>query len=255
MATYYTAPPNQSDLVLHKGDILDITSLGRADGTFVENGGQENVLFGGESVGTTVSNGGVENVDEGGVSYSTADGGYEHVYDGGVSRNSFVSNLEVVDQGGVSVDTRIAFGAELVYGESDHTIVSFKGVERVYGVANGTIIEDRGSEQVSVKGQAHDVTFAGPGAVLKLANPAGLTGVLSEWQVGDTVDLAHTHVSSVSETGNVLMVNYGQNQSVEYTLANQQADTHVTFHSDGSGGTDLVLTTGVQHLHHGHVFV
>ena len=253
--TVYTAPPTRFGLVLHQDDRLDIRAGGFAHGTRVDLGGDENVYSGGSSVGTIVHRGGVEFVHSGGVSnFTSLDGGHERLFDGGVSRNTTVSDggLEYVDHGGVSYGTKIQRGgAEYVRedGVSNSTVVGAGGRETVDGLANDTII-DAGGREVVDAGQAHNVAFAGARAVLELHNPADLTGVLSGWQVGDIVDLQHTHVSSVSETSNVLTVNYGHNQSVEYTLANQQTGTHVSFHSDGFGGTDLVLTTGVQPLHH-----
>lgn len=259
--TVYTAPPNQNGLVLHQGDRLDIGAGGFAFNTTVNFGGDENVYNGGSSVGTIAHLNGAEFVYSGGVSnFTSLVGGYERLYDGGVSRNTTVSGggLEYVDRGGVSYGTKLQDGGiEYVRedGVSNSTVVRGGGVERVDGLANDTIIDAGGREDIFEHGQAHNVTFAGARALLELENPAELTGVLAGWHVGDIVDLPHTRVSSVSETGNVLTVNYGANHTVEYTLANQQADTHVTFHSDGHGGTDLVLTTGVQPLSHPGLFV
>lgn len=254
--TVYTAPPNTNGLVLNQGDELKVQAGGTAYNTIVNLYGLEDVYNGGASVNTTVTRGGGEFVHSGGVSnFTSLDGGYEHLYSGGISRNTTVSDggAEYVDRFGVSYGTKLERGgSEYVRedGVSNSTVIGTGGVERVDGLANDTIIDAGGREQVFVDGQAHNVTFAGARALLQLENPTGLTGVLSGWRIGDTIDLQRTHVHSVSETGNVLTVNYGNNQTVEYTLANQQADTHVAFHSDGRGGTDLVLATGVQPLTH-----
>jgi autotransporter passenger strand-loop-strand repeat protein len=90
--TTYTAPPDQFDLVLDNGDIL-------------------NVNRGGHSTFTTIKPGGIENVQSGGVAVSTfIDGGVEHVFRGGeaekVSFDAPNSTLELATPTGLTGSVR-----------------------------------------------------------------------------------------------------------------------------------------------------
>ena len=92
--TMYTAPPDQFDLVLDNGDIL-------------------NVNRGGHSTFTTIKPGGIENVQSGGVAVSTfIDGGVEHVFRGGeaekVSFDAPNSTLELATPTGLTGSVRRA---------------------------------------------------------------------------------------------------------------------------------------------------
>ena len=84
--TTYTAPPTQTHLVLHAGDVLDITgpsSTGApgAINTTVNSGAVVNVLLGGQAAGSLIFNGGVENVS--GISAQPIiAGGVENVEEG-----------------------------------------------------------------------------------------------------------------------------------------------------------------------------
>jgi autotransporter passenger strand-loop-strand repeat protein len=270
--TVITVPPNQNGFVIHPGDRLEVNTGGVAtnttvqgeavldirggvtNGTTVHWGGEENVYDSGVANGTTLHRVGVQFVYSGGVSNDTmVTGGYQRIESGGLSNHTTVFNegLEFVANGGTANDTAVdRGGGEFIAtgGVANHTVVNAGGAERVEGLANDTTIEARGRELVFDEGQAHNVTFAGSHATLELENPSGLTGVLADWQVGDVVDLLHTHVHSVDETGGVLTVTYGAGHTVTYMLADQQAGAHVAFRSDGHGGTDLILTTGADAL-------
>ncbi len=206
-------------------------------------------MNGGVSNDTTVGDRSLEFVGDGGVSNHTIvdRGGTEGVVDGGVSNDAIIhrggrENL----QGGVSNNTRLDAGAvESVSqdGVANHTIVGDHADLNVHngGVANNTVIDRGGVETVDRGGQANNVTFAGK-SILVLHSPTELTGTVSDWRIGDAIDLLNTQVTSVHQTGNQLTVSYGQDQKVTYALDAQQANTHVAFRSDGHGGTELILT-------------
>lgn len=97
--TMYTAPPNQHDLVLNNGDILNVNAGGHSDFTTINNGGIENVY--GDSHGTTVDNGGIQNVYGGSVETEIDKGGVENVQSGGVSIRTYIDGgVEHVLSGG-----------------------------------------------------------------------------------------------------------------------------------------------------------
>jgi hypothetical protein len=95
---------------------------------------------------------------------------------------------------------------------------------------------------VSAGGTAIGVGFGGPAGTLDLAQPQGLGGTISGWQVGDVIDFVSTSVTSAWIYGTSLSVIVSGGQTFSYQLSGQQADTLVSSKSDGNNGTDLVLT-------------
>jgi autotransporter passenger strand-loop-strand repeat protein len=215
--TTYTAPPNQTNLVLNKGDTLDVNSGGNATGTTI-NGGLEKVLAGGLDAGATIHHGGAQDVF--GVAF-------------GATIDS--RGLQVVEHGGTA----------------SHTTIN-DGSLHIRGFAVDTTINNGGGEIVSVVGVTENVTFGGDHALLAIAaNPSHLIGDVTNWRVGDIIDFRTTTVTSAHETGNVLTVTYGD-QSASYRLVGQQPNTKVEIQKDSFSGTELVLTplVGAQHHHH-----
>ena len=258
--TTFTAPPDQTDLVLNIGDILDVNSGGTATGTTISFGGIENVNGGGTATDTTIKALGIENVREGGTATDTSisRGGTENVDPGGIANGTIINGgTENVSRGGTATGTIINDGHEFVSGIANGTIINQFGFEHVRGISNNTTINNGGVEHVDAFGTANNVIFAGSRSVLELANPSGLKGTISDWHVSDVIDFLNTSVTSVheNETETTLTVNYvgrnGHNQIATYSLVGQQANTAFELHSDGRGGTDLILTpiTGVQPLH------
>jgi autotransporter passenger strand-loop-strand repeat protein len=234
--TTYTAPPDQTGLDLKFGDILNVNSGGTATGTTIYNHGLEDVRAGGVSYATVIDSGGGEQIRGESVDTIINNGGQERVLTG-KSVGTIINNggEEVVFDGGAT---------------SIRTTVHSGGLETVYG---GTAIDttiDGGTEMVIFSGLADNVVFAGTGSRLELALPSVLKGTVSNFHVGDVIDLLNTAVTGLTETGNTLTVTYGNDQKAIYTLAGQQSDTHFTSRSDGHGGTDLILTpiVGVPHL-------
>ena len=234
--TTYTAPPDQTGLDLKFGDILNVNSGGTATGTTIYNHGLEDVRAGGVSYATVIDSGGGEQIRGESVDTIINNGGQERVLTG-KSVGTIINNggEEVVFDGGAT---------------SVRTTVHSGGLETVYG---GTAIDttiDGGTEMVIFSGLADNVVFAGAGSRLELALPSVLKGTVSNFHVGDVIDLLNTAVTGLTETGNTLTVTYGNDRKAIYTLAGQQSDTHFTSRSDGHGGTDLILTpiVGVPHL-------
>jgi autotransporter passenger strand-loop-strand repeat protein len=173
-----TAPPNRDGLVLHNKDVLVVEHQGSASNTTINAGGKLDVLRGEASDHTIVNSLGVERVSEGGSSSDTL------IHRGG---------REVVDRG-ISDNPQIMGGREFV----DH-----------HGAVNDATIGNSGQLELFLGGRVNNVTFTDQGrnSVL-LDNPQNLHGTITNWRVGDYVDLAETRATSVSEAGNVLTVTY-----------------------------------------------
>ena len=69
--TTFTAPPNQKNLVLNNGDVLNVNNHGQALLTTVNSGGVVDVNKGGQALATIVNSGGVVDVNNGGDASGT----------------------------------------------------------------------------------------------------------------------------------------------------------------------------------------
>ena len=243
----YTAPPNQTDLVLNSGYVLNVNSGGLATRTTINNGGIENVS-GGTAANSTINTGGLENVGSGGASTGTTinGGGVEVILSGGKASDTNINagGTEKVLSGAASTGATVNAGGvqEIqIGGDAVHTTVHSGAVQNVYGggTATNTVI-DGGLESILDAGQASNVEFAGSGGTLRVPTPSQFTGTISNWRVGDVVDFVNTTVTDVSGTNGVLTVSYG-GQKASYQLAGQQPNTEFTLQSDGNGGTDILL--------------
>jgi autotransporter passenger strand-loop-strand repeat protein len=179
--TTFTAPPDQTGLVLNFGDILDVNSGGTATDTTINFLGTVNVN-GGTATDTTITRSGRLFVDHGGMANDT-------IIKGG---------MEDVGRSGTANDTIIHDGRLFDHGIANDTIIDRFGIEHVEGVSNNTTING-GVESVDAFGLANNVIFAGSKSVLELARPSGLGGTISDWHVGDVIDFLHTSVTSVHE--------------------------------------------------------
>ena len=202
-------------------------------------------------------------IKAGGVVFDTTVNlfGFENVESGGISIATTINFMgkETVHPGGLSLNTTIhAGGGEIDAGVADNTdLVGGRLIVDGLGVATNTTIGHSGRMEVLNSGQAHDVTFSGGGATIEFSDPGALTGTITNWHVGDVIDLLRTRVTAVSESGDTVTVTYHNflQRQVTYTLADQQPGTHVALRPDGHGGTDLIVTTGVQPLHQHDLFV
>ena len=214
--TVYTVPPDQHNLVLHPGDRLfvGLSEHGRVDNTTM-NGGIANIYALGSAVHTTINSRGI--VNDGGTDDETT------INAGGVENVGWLPPL----------------GSYLL-GTSEGTLINSGGVQNVGGgTATDTTING-GVENVMSSGTADNVIF-GHGAKLHLDKPSGLTGTITNWQVGDVIDFLKTDVTGVNVTGNTLTVTYAGTQTASYTLSGQQANTEFQLAPDGKGSTDLSL--------------
>jgi T5SS/PEP-CTERM-associated repeat protein/autotransporter passenger strand-loop-strand repeat protein len=155
----------------------------------------------------------------------------------------------IINSGGVETDYGSDAGATLsgeqdVYGSAVDTTVDSGGFQIVEngGVASATTINSGGVESVAAGGAAAGVTFGGVSATLDLAQPSGLTGAISNWQVGDAIDFLNTSVTSANVSGSTLTVNVSGGQAYSYQLIGQQGGASVSVQGDGAAGADVFLT-------------
>jgi autotransporter passenger strand-loop-strand repeat protein len=192
---------------------------GDSEGTDIHAGGVLNVGVGGSSSHSGVGKGGVENVS-GSADSTFLDGGTQHVLSGGTATNTAIGtgSLQIVDNGGTSVSPEFQETSSMI--------------------------------TVSAGGNVEDVTFD-IGGTLKMDNPSQLSGTITLQQSGQSIiDFTHTVVTSFkykSEPASLLTVTYGDNNTAEYVVAANQRTVHLVvqphLQPDGSGGTELVLTT------------
>jgi autotransporter passenger strand-loop-strand repeat protein len=236
---------------------------GVATNVTVRNGGAQHVYNGGSASGTTVEAGAFQDVFHGAVTGTnlsgsqqvldgaTADqtviqsGGNAYVGTGGAVTATTVNagGLLYVDAGGSATGSTIDGGFAWVAGTASNTTLS-SGELDVTGSASGTHLAG-GVEHVLAGGVQNGVDFAGAAATLTLENAAGLTGTVSNFEVGDTIDLLHTSVSSFAFDGSTLTLTTNAG-NVAYQFAGVQSGTELNVTDDGHGGTAISLSLLVQ---------
>ena len=191
--------------VINAGGLQYLDAGSNSTGTVV-NGGFEYV--GGTALATTVNSGGAQHVGGGGVAEGTiVSNGSQQVYQDGTASYAVVlaGGSQYVDAGATATDTTIHGGYQYVAGTANGSTVDGGGklVVGAGGTANDTQLAN-GIEYVSAGGTADDVDFAGASASLLLDETSGLTGTVSNFGIGDTIDLLNTSVSSFDFDGTTL---------------------------------------------------
>ncbi|KQT03050.1 MULTISPECIES: AIDA repeat-containing protein [unclassified Bradyrhizobium] len=236
---------------------------GIATNVTVKNGGAQHVYNGGNASGTTIEAGAFQDVYHGAVTGTilsgsqqvlegaTADqtviqsGGNAYVGNGGSVSATTVNagGLLYVDTGATASGTTIDGGFAWVAGTASNTTLN-GGELDVTGSASGTHLAG-GVERVLAGGVQNGVDFAGSAATLKLENADGLSGTVSNFEVGDMIDLLNTSVSSFTFDGSTLtlVTNAGTHA---YQFAGVQSGTELNVADDGHGGTAISLSLLVQ---------
>ena len=176
-------------------------------GTVIATGGDEYVGAGGASNGTVVNDGALEYVDAGGTATNTTmNGGFDFVAAGGTATGTKVHDGELLVKG-VANDTKLSGGNEYVYAGGIQNNVNFEGSSA---------------------------------ATLYLEDPSGLTGTVSNFEAGDTIDFLGTSFTSVNFDGSTLTLATGS-ATYTYQFHGTENDTALTVASDGHGGTAISL--------------
>lgn len=236
---------------------------GIANNVTVKNGGAQHVYNGGSASGTTVEAGAFQDVYHGAVT-GTILSGSQQVLEGAsadqtvvqAGGNAYVGNggsvtattvnaggLLYVDTGASASGTTIDGGFAWIAGTAFNTTIN-GGELDLTGSASGTHLAG-GVERVLAGGVQNGVDFAGSAATLTLANADGLTGTVSNFEVGDMIDLLNTSVSSFTFDGSTLtlVTNAGTHA---YQFAGVQSGTELNVADDGHGGTAISLSLLVQ---------
>jgi autotransporter-associated beta strand protein/autotransporter passenger strand-loop-strand repeat protein len=225
--------------------LLVVEAGGSASATAVNAGGVENIF--GADFGATIGSGGTVHVELGGtaVDAQIESGGGLAILSGGFADPIVISSggSEVVAAGGTDTGARISGGVQLDAGRTSGAMVFSGGSQMIEsgGTAMSTSVFAGGSEIVRDGGDADGMTFGGPSAELMLESPSGLSGTISDWQIGDTIDFENTSVASATISGSTMSLLVAGSQTFTYQLADQQGDTEASLQSDGSGGTDVGL--------------
>ncbi|MCP3401805.1 AIDA repeat-containing protein [Bradyrhizobium sp. CCGB20] len=236
---------------------------GVATGVTVKNGGAQHVYHGGSATGTIVAAGGFQDVYHATVSGTNLSGN-QQVLDGGVAENTVIGNggnayigaggsvtattvngggLLYVDAGGSAASTTINGGVGFVIGTASGTTLN-SGELDVAGTADNTHLAG-GVEHVFAGGVQHDVDFAGSAATLSLEAASGLTGTVSNFELGDTIDLLNTSVSSFTFDGSTLTLATNSG-TYAYQFAGVQSGTELNVTDNGHGGSAISLSLLVQ---------
>lgn len=236
---------------------------GVATGVTVKNGGAQHVYHGGSAIGTIVAAGGFQDVYHATVSGTNLSGN-QQVLDGGIAANTVIENggnsyigaggsvtattvngggLLYVDAGGSAASTTINGGVGFVIGTASNTTLN-SGELDVAGTADNTHLAG-GVEHVFAGGVQNGVDFAGSAATLTLENASGLTGTVSNFELGDTIDLLNTSVSSFTFDGTTLTLATNSG-SHNYQFAGVQSGTELNVTDDGHGGSAISLSLLVQ---------
>ncbi|OSJ28874.1 hypothetical protein BSZ19_29240 [Bradyrhizobium japonicum] len=236
---------------------------GVATGVTVKNGGAQHVYHGGSATGTIVAAGGFQDVYHATVSGTNLSGN-QQVLDGGIAANTVIENggnsyigaggsvtattvngggLLYVDAGGSAASTTINGGVGFVIGTASNTTLN-SGELDVAGTADNTHLAG-GVEHVFAGGVQNGVDFAGSAATLTLENASGLTGTVSNFELGDTIDLLNTSVSSFTFDGTTLTLATNSG-SHTYQFAGVQSGTELNVTDDGHGGSAISLSLLVQ---------
>ncbi|OAF15865.1 hypothetical protein AYJ54_39285 [Bradyrhizobium centrolobii] len=246
-----------NDTVVYGGGTQEVA--GTTYNTTINSGGIQHVVLDGTAITTTIQAGGFQQVNSGSVQGSQVSGnlqvlatgtsvdtvilagGNEYIGTGASATGTTVNagGLQYVDVGGSAASTTINGGFVFVAGTASGTTVN-GGEFDVVGSASNTHLA-AGAEYVLAGGAQNGVDFAGSAAALYLDNPAGLTGTISNFEVGDVIDFHNLAVSSFTFDGATLTL-ATSGGSLSYQFSGVEAGTAMNAASDGHGGTTVSLS-------------
>lgn len=233
---------------------------GTASNSIVSGGGTATVQFGGTAVDMTVQLGGYAYAIDGTFDNTTVNG-YVQVLSGGVSNDAVINSggseyignqgsdngsvvntggLQYADSGATITNATIDGGFEIVAaGASASGTTVNSGEQGVIGSSSNTTLAG-GQEVVFAGGTQDNVTFTGAPANLNLDSASGLTGTVSGFAVGDTIDFVNQTFSSYNFDGATLSV-VEDGTTYNYQFAGVQSGTTLNVGNDGNGGTSVTL--------------
>ena len=208
-------------------------------GFFVSSGETLEVMSGGVAIGTTVSSGGTLLLLSGALVSGTTSfmaGGAEAVGSGYAASGFIVSSgitLEVAS-GGVAIGTVVSSGGALLLLSGGTEIIA---ASSTFEIVNGGIAG------------AGSIDFTGAGT-LKIDGQTMPLNRISGFGLGDTIDLAGVSFANGGSiqlgTGNALkLFENGSSYSLQLDPAQSYSGKSFRLLSDGSGGTDIQVVSGL----------
>lgn len=254
---YQSVLGTANDTVVFGGGIQEV--VGTTNNTTINSGGIQHVLLDGTAITTTVQAGGFQQVIGGTVQDSQVSGGLqvlgtgastgtvvlaggsEYVGAAGSATGTTVNvgGLQYVDVGGTAAATTVNGGFVFVAGSASGATVN-SGEFDVAGSASNTHLAG-GIEYVYAGGVQNGVDFAGSASALYLEDASGLTGTISNFEIGDVIDFRNLSVTSYAFDGTTLTLTTS-NGSLAYQFAGVEANTALNVASDGHGGTSVSLS-------------
>lgn len=245
-----------NDTVVFGGGVQQVA--GTTNNSTVTSGGIQHIVLSGTAISTTVQAGGFQQVNSGNVQSSQVNGnlqvlatgsstdtvvfagGNEYIGAGATADGTIVNagGLQYVDVGGSATATIVNGGFVFVAGTASGALVN-SGEFDVAGSASDTHLAG-GIGYVYAGGVQNGVDFSGAASKLYLESASGLTGTISNFEVGDIIDFRNLLVSSYTFDGANLTLNT-ESGSFSYLFSGVQANTDINVASDGQGGTEISL--------------
>jgi autotransporter passenger strand-loop-strand repeat protein len=245
---------------------------GTADGTSIGSGSQQTIYHRGSASGTAVhggsqfvwgvaddtrvDNGGLQEV-HGSATDTTISSGQQKIYTDGVATDTTVNADGFQFDWGTAVDTTIRRGTQDVYGFATDTTIN-GGVQHVEAgaTASDTTINANALLHVDAGGSIHDVIFGAQGGALELAQSSALSGTISGFHRGDSIDLMDVawstaklgYTANTDERGGTLTVSDGGHTATLALLGVYTAADFALTRGD-HGDTLVTIAHHLQMLH------
>ena len=238
-----------SGFVISDGGTLQVGPGGSVSGVTVSNGGTLNVLSGGTATGAVIQSGGTETVYGTDINAIINDGGVQTVEAGGMATGTVVNDpgTQIVLAGGTANNVTLSGGVQALSGTAHSTLIGGGGIQNVEAgsTAIGSTVSAGGTENVQAGGSAAGVAFSGTGGTLTLSDASGLSGSISNFAQGDSIDFASASIQSAVVSNGTLTVTETSGQQVSYgiSVSGNLAGQAITFSSDNSGGSSIVVAS------------
>ncbi len=158
------------------------------------------------------------------------------------SGGTFAAGSLTVGAGGVFT----GFGILAAPLTNNGTVEAVSKLLRIANAVSGTGILEIGNKATLElsKANSEQVKFLSGKETLKLDSPGTMTGQITGLALGDTIDFSKLTVTSATVSGSTLTVDVTSGGPFTFQVAGALTGNHFAIQSDGSGGSDIVLTAG-----------
>ena len=231
-----------SHAIVTSGGRQDVAARGTARDTEIATGGTQVVA--GTAFGATIDAGGRQTVAIAAVDTGARiDNGGTQTLRGTALNTAIAGGAQIVEAGATATGAVVTDGGrQYVSGTATNTILD-NGYQSVFagGSAIGTMIGIAGTERVYAGGSVNGVTFTGAGGLLILESPGALTGTLTGWQSGATIDFVGMSVADATVDATSLTISDVFGGSYVFSLSEARTVAGIHLSDDGDGGTLLSL--------------